>query len=135
MDLNVNTTGTPGYNVVANPTLFVGAFLTSGFDFRGRMAELLIYDGILNTADRDAVQSYLIARAKTFSVTSDNPVIMNTLDVQETVNLSSEGTVTTFDGTIGKSSGTVGTVTVDGTDTDTVIAIAEGTAALHRRVW
>ena len=63
VDLGVSS-NTVGYNVAPDPhPLSLFAFAESNFNFEGEFAELIVYDGILSSADRDAVELYLRERA------------------------------------------------------------------------
>lgn len=66
-NLNVTSPNGGNYSVSGNLQLFGyqnSAGVGGGFNFNGRIGELIIYDGILNSTDVDAVRAYLQLRSQ-----------------------------------------------------------------------
>ncbi|MBL9170298.1 MAG: hypothetical protein JNN07_21360 [Verrucomicrobiales bacterium] len=56
---NLGIPGTPNYNVPANPVIFIGAFNPDGFNFNGRLSDLIIFKGALGETDRLLLEQHL----------------------------------------------------------------------------
>ena len=56
---NLNVSGTPSYSVAEDPTLILSAFSASGFDFVGRIEQVVIFESALSDLDRGLVENFL----------------------------------------------------------------------------
>jgi hypothetical protein len=103
---------TSGTNTVAfTNTAYLGMSDSTSYTFNGQVAEIILYDHVLNAADRLAVENYL--NAKWFSNTS--PAISAVTDQS----ISEDGNTGAIAFTVGDNETAAGSLTVTATSSDT----------------
>ncbi len=57
MDLEVD--GTPDYDVAENPLIVIGAYDSSGYNFNGKLSQLIIFNTVIGDADRALLEEHV----------------------------------------------------------------------------
>ncbi|MCH2059247.1 MAG: hypothetical protein MK183_01345 [Verrucomicrobiales bacterium] len=78
---NLNLVGSPTNNVVADASIIMGSYSSSGYDFVGDMSQMIIFESALSDADRELVEKFLTPPPAPMTLALDKPIYESGEDV------------------------------------------------------